>query len=144
MVEVKLPAFSWSCQKTTAFTEGIEFTIVTDHKIPILRDYSLAEIKNKCLQRLRMKINHLSYMVQWIKGADNKEADLLSRAPSSRATAEDKIDKPHDELPAVRNNPVAEPIPEVNPVSGEKYDQFIHEHFDISEPNSDLILKQII
>ena len=146
MVELELLAIAWSCQKTAAFTEGIEFTIVTDHKplIPILRDYSLAEIENKRLQRLRMKIDHLSYKVEWIKGADNKEADALSRAPSSRATAEDEIDEPHDELLAVVNNLVADPIPEVNAVFGEKYDQFIDENFDISEPNSDPILKQIL
>ena len=60
-----------------------------------MRDYSLAEIENKRLQRLRMKIDHLSYSVEWIKGCDNKEADALSRAPSSRATVDDEIDEPH-------------------------------------------------
>ena len=146
MVKLELLAIAWSCQKTAAFTESIELTIVTDQKplIPIPRDYSLAEIENKRLHWLSMKINHLLYKVEWIKGADNKEADALSRAPSSRATAEDEIDEPHDELLTVVNNLVTDPIPKVNAVFGEKYDQFIHEHFDISEPNSDPILKQIL
>ena len=81
-----------------------------------------------------MKIDHLSYKVEWIKGADNKEADALSRAPSSQATAEDKIDEPHDELLAVVNNLVAGQIPEVNAVFREKYDQFMDENFDIFYP----------
>ena len=30
-----------------------------------------------------MKMDHLSYKVEWIKGANNNEANALSRAPSS-------------------------------------------------------------
>ena len=94
MVEFKLLAIAYTCKKTATFTEGIEFTIVTDHKplIPILRNYSLAEIENKRLQPLQMKIDHLSYCVKWIKGADNKEADTLSRAPSSQPADKDELD----------------------------------------------------
>ena len=46
MVELELLAIAWACKKTATFTEGIEFTIVTDHKplIPILRDYLLYKI----------------------------------------------------------------------------------------------------
>ena len=62
MVELELLAIAWACQKTASFIEGINFMIVTDHKplIPILGDYSLAGIENKRLQRLQMKVDHLS------------------------------------------------------------------------------------
>ena len=96
MVELELLAIAWACQKTSDVTKGIN--LITKHKllIPILRDYSQAKIENNLLQRLRMKIDHLTYQVEWIKGAHNKEADALSRATSSWPTAEDEIDEPHD------------------------------------------------
>jgi hypothetical protein len=147
MVELELLAIAWACKKTAAFTEGIPFTIVTDHKplIPILRDYSLAEIENKRLQRLRMKIDHLSYSVEWIKGSDNREADALSRAPSSRATIEDEIDEPHDELQLVLHNLFVDQTPlEVNTVFGEKYDRYIDEELTPIEGTSDPIIQQLL
>ena len=147
MVELELLAIAWACKKTAAFTEGINFMIVTDHKplIPILRDYSLAEIENKRLQRLRMKIDHLTYQVEWIKGADNKEADALSRAPSSRPTAEDEIDEPHDfETNFIAAQLVVDPALEVNAVFSEKYDQMIDESICTTEPMSDPVIKQIL
>ena len=33
MVELELLAIAWACKKTPTFTEGIKFTIVTDHKL---------------------------------------------------------------------------------------------------------------
>ena len=147
MVELELLAIAWACKKTSAFTEGIAFTIVTDHKplIPILRDYSLAEIENKRLQRLRMKIDHLSYSVEWIKGCDNKEADALSRAPSSRATVDDEIDEPHDELQIVCNHLFGDSEQmECNAVFGEKYDRYIDEEYSPVQSNSDPIIQQLL
>ena len=100
-----------ACKKTAMFTEGISFTIVTDHKplIPILLDYSLTEIENKILERLRMKIDHLSYQVEWIKGSDNKEADAFSWAPSSWPTLDDEIVEPHDEVGCIVNHLFVDP-----------------------------------
>ncbi len=156
MVELELLAIAWACKKTATFTEGIEFTIVTDHKplIPILRDYSLAEIENKRLQRLRMKIDHLSYSVEWIKGADNKEADALSRAPSSRAMPDDELDEPHDEVIAVAafllvdpgtKTPMTINNAEVNAVFGsDHYDQAIDDAIRTTNVDSDPVLQQIL
>ena len=149
MVELELLAIAWACKKTATFTEGIQFTIVTDHKplIPILRDYSLAEIENKRLQRLRMKIDHLSYQVEWIKGADNKEADALSRAPSSRPTDDDELDEPHDELAGIINHIAIDPKPvaEVNAVFGDdKNDSFIDEALSTTDVTSDPLVRQIL
>ena len=82
MVELELLVIAWLCQKTTAFTEGIEFTIVTEQNplISILSNYSLAEIENKRLQRLWL------YKVEWIKGTDNKEAEQQLRMKSTSRT----------------------------------------------------------
>ena len=62
MVELELLAIAWACKKAAAYVEGIQFTIFTDHRplIPILKNCSLAEIENKRLQRLRIKVDHLT------------------------------------------------------------------------------------
>jgi len=112
----------------------------------------LAEIENKRLQRLRMKIDHLSYDVEWIKGADNKEADALSRAPSSRATTEDELDEPHDEAIAITaylsydsDGLSGSGQGEVNAVFGsDHYDAAIDDAIQTTETNSDLIVKQVL
>ena len=43
----------------------------------MLRDYSLKDFKNKRLQGLKMKIDHLKFEVQCVPGKRNKEADAL-------------------------------------------------------------------
>jgi len=144
MVELELLAIAWACQKTASFIEGINFTIVTDHKplIPILRDYSLAEIENRRLQRLRMKVDHLSYEVTWVKGQDNVEADALSRAPASRPRPEDEIDEPQANTVAL--SILMEPkTPNVNHVFGAPhYDQAIDEA--INEDNQDPLIQTLL
>ena len=44
---------------------------------------------------MRMKIDHLNYKVEYIKGSENFEADALSRAPRSYATADDTFEEEH-------------------------------------------------
>ena len=144
MVELELLAIAWACQKTASFIEGINFMIVTDHKplIPILRDYSLAEIENKRLQRLRMKVNHLSYDVIWVKGQDNVEADALSRAPASRPQPEDEVDEP--QANAIVLSIFMEPkSPSVNHVFGAPhYDEAIDAAIDEDTP--DPMIKKLL
>jgi hypothetical protein len=95
MIELELLAIAWAVKKCAPFIEGIGFELMTDHKplIPILNQYSLAEIENKRLQRLRMKIDHLQFHVTWIPGTKNEMADALSRAPVRQAVPEDEIDE---------------------------------------------------
>lgn len=95
MIELELLAITWAAKKTAAFIEGIKFELFTDHKplVPILEHYSLAEIENKRLQRLKMKIDHLQFEVRWIDGKKNVEADALSRAPLREATNDDLMDE---------------------------------------------------
>ena len=102
MIELELLDIVWSCQKTRMLIEGLSrknFTIWTDHMplVPILSKYSLPQITNKRLQRLRMKIDHLQFNIEWVKGKDNIEADALSRAPFKRATKSDEIDETEEE-----------------------------------------------
>ena len=97
MIELELLAVAWACQKAAAFVEGIKFVIVVDHKplVPIMTSYGLNDIENKRLQRLRMKLDHLSYEVIWIPGKDHVEADALSRAPVDQPSSEDEVDEPN-------------------------------------------------
>jgi hypothetical protein len=72
MIELELLAIVWAAQKTRMLIEGLSkknFTIFTDHMplVPILSKYSLPQITNKRLQRLRMKIDHLQFNITWIK-----------------------------------------------------------------------------
>ena len=59
----------------------------------MLRDYSLNDFKNKRLQGLKMKIDHLKFEVQCVPGKRNKEADALLWAPIDQATVEVDIEK---------------------------------------------------
>ena len=94
MIELELLAIVWATQKCYLFLEGLAHVdIITDHKplIPILNSYSLDQIQNPRLQRLRMKLQRFNYSAQWIKGKLNAEADALSRYPASFPTAKDEI-----------------------------------------------------
>ena len=98
MIELEMLAIAWACKKWSMFIEGLtkaQFTIWTDHQplVPIHTSYSLPQIENRRLQRLRMKVDHLQFSVQWVRGKDNVEADALSRAPCAKATHEDEIDE---------------------------------------------------
>jgi hypothetical protein len=71
MIELEMLAIGWACKKCSKFIEGLtkaQFTIWTDHQplAPILMSYSLPQIENSCLQRLRMKVDHLHFTVQWV------------------------------------------------------------------------------
>ena len=98
MVELELLAIAWAVGKARPFLEGIRFEIMTDHKplIPILNSYSLSDIENKRLQRLKMKLNGFTFEAFWVAGKDNVEADALSRSPVCQPTEEDEIDEENE------------------------------------------------
>ena len=98
MVELEMLAIAWACQKARIFVEGLpraQFEIWTDHAplVPILEKQTLPEIANKRLQRLKMKVEHLTFKTVWVKGIDNVEADALSRHPCARAQDDDELDE---------------------------------------------------
>ena len=98
MCELEMLAIAWACHKCAMFVEGLpraRFEIWTDHQplVPILEKQALPDITNKRLQRLKMKVEHLTFTTHWIKGKDNVEADVLSRHPCAKATEEDELDE---------------------------------------------------
>jgi hypothetical protein len=98
MTELEMLAIAWACKKCSMFIEGLtkaQFMIWTDHQplVQILMSYSLPQIENRRLQRLRMKVDHLQFTVQWVHGKDSVKANALSRAPCTVATPEDEIEE---------------------------------------------------
>ena len=98
MIELEMLAIAWACAKTRIFVDGLprdRFEIWTDHAplVPILENQTLPEITNRRLQRLKMKVEHLTFKTLWIKGKENVEADALSRYPCATAEPEDEIDE---------------------------------------------------
>ena len=98
MIELEMLAIAWACQKARIFVEGLprdRFEIWTDHAplVPILEKQALPDIANKRLQRLKMKVEHLTFRTVWIKGEKNVEADSLSRHPCAKASPEDELDE---------------------------------------------------
>ena len=98
MIELEMLAIAWACAKTRIFTEGLPrklFEIWTDHAplVPILEKQTLPDIANRRLQRLKMKVEHLTFKTVWVKGSNNGEADALSRHPCTNASPEDEIDE---------------------------------------------------
>ena len=100
MVELELLAIAWACKKARAFLEGVDFTVVTDHKplLPILNDYALGDIENRRLQRLKEKLQHYRFKTFWVPGKENEEADALSRAPIRNPEPEDLIDEEESQI----------------------------------------------
>jgi hypothetical protein len=90
-------------KKCAFFIDGLplkNFKIWTDQAplIPILNKYTLPEIENKCVQRLRAKLDHLQFNAVLIKGRDNTEADILSRIPYPKAGKEDIVNNEDDSV----------------------------------------------
>ena len=98
MVELECLAIAWACEKCRMFVDGLprsQFQVWTDHAplVPILNRQALPDIANRRLQRLKMKVDHLTFETVWIKGKENVEADALSRHPCAQATPEDELDE---------------------------------------------------
>ena len=92
MIELELLAVVWAYQKCRLFLEGKDFELVIDHKplVPILNSYSLDRVENSRLVRLLLKIQDAKFEARWVRGADHKVADALSRAPVDDPKPEDE------------------------------------------------------
>lgn len=94
MIELELVAVAWAVKKCNLFLDGLpHFDIVLDHAplIPLLNKYTLDQIDNPRLQRLRRQLDRYSFTASWIKGKDNNAADALSRAPTDKPSQKDEV-----------------------------------------------------
>jgi hypothetical protein len=98
------------------------FEIWTDNNplIAILYSQTLPEISNKRLQRLKMKVDFLTFTIKWIQGKNNVEADALSGHPCFQPIAEDQLDEGADAIVCVLALDVnvethTTRVPQVNP-----------------------------
>ena len=90
-IELEMKAIVYGMTKCSYYLLGTSFRLITDHRplIPILDKYSLDQISNPRLQRLRERIAAYTFTTSWLKGSLLCLPDALSRAPVSRPTAED-------------------------------------------------------
>ena len=81
-------------KKSKSFLEGLPlFEVVMDHRplIPILNDYTLDQLDNQRLLRLRLQMSRFSFHARWVPGKENVEADALSRSPVDQPTEADSL-----------------------------------------------------
>lgn len=94
MIELECLGAAWAMSKCKQFLEGLPtFELVLDHRplIPILNDYSLDQLDNQRLLRLRLKMSRFCFHARWVPGTQNIEADALSRSPTDKPTEEDLL-----------------------------------------------------
>ena len=92
VINFEMLAVVWALHKCRLYLSGTKFEIVTDHRslVPIL-NYSLDQIENPRLLRLRLKVQSFQFHVSWRKGTDNVFADALSRSPVNIPTPDEEF-----------------------------------------------------
>ena len=93
VIELEMLAVVLALHKCRLYLSGTKFEIVTDHRplVPILNSYSLDQIENPRLLRLRLKAQSFQFHVSWRKGTENVFADALSRNPVDIPTPEEEF-----------------------------------------------------
>jgi hypothetical protein len=89
---------SWKCLQLHGHVRRIGF-LLKDYQENYLKygqsmhleKQALLDIANR-LQRLKIKVDHLTFKTIWIKGKDNIKADAHSRHPYTKADPEDELD----------------------------------------------------
>lgn len=92
-IELEMLTVAWTMSKLKLYLFGLpNFILMTNHHplIPILNSYTLDAVENPHLQRLK-KISFI-FIVVWKAGKHYCIPNVLSRAPVSRPTPEDKRD----------------------------------------------------
>ncbi|CAF1473560.1 unnamed protein product [Adineta steineri] len=82
-------AIIYAIEKWHKYLDGRQFTIETDHK-PLLPLNLKQQLNSKC-ERWRLKLQHYTFTIRYIKGKHNTVADYLSRAPLDKE-ADDEDD----------------------------------------------------
>ena len=93
MIELELLAVAWAVNKCSIYLQGRQFELIVDHRplVPILNSYSLDQIENERLLRLRLKLVDYCFTTRWRKGKEHFTADALSRHPVEQASPEDEL-----------------------------------------------------
>eukprot|EP00117_Sycon_ciliatum_P031337 scpid17782/ scgid3606/ Retrotransposable element Tf2 155 kDa protein type 1 len=93
VIELEMLAVVWAVRKCRIYLSGAPFEVVTDHKplIPIINSYSLDQIENPRLLRLRLKLQAYQLQASWRKGSENAFADALSRNPVGIPSTTDEL-----------------------------------------------------
>jgi hypothetical protein len=90
-VELECLAIQWAVLKCDYYLRGDPgFQVLTDHK-PLLGVFrkDLHTLENARLMRMREKIQHYCFTVDWVAGETHKIADALSRYPVFTAQEEE-------------------------------------------------------
>ncbi|XP_065190961.1 uncharacterized protein K02A2.6-like [Sycon ciliatum] len=93
VVELEMLAVVWAVHKCKLYLSGTLFDLITDHRplIPIINAYSLDQIENPRLLRLRLKLQSFQVHASWRKGSDHAFADALSRNPVGIPSSDDEL-----------------------------------------------------
>ena len=91
--ELEMLAVVWALHKCRLYLSGTKFEIVTDHGplVLILNLYSLDQIENSRLLRLRLKVQSFQFHVSCRKSTENVFADALSHNPLDIPTPEEEF-----------------------------------------------------
>jgi transposase InsO family protein len=92
IIELEMLGVVWAVKKLRVFLQGLpEFEIKVDHRplVPILNSYTLDQVENLRLQRLKEKLQMYNFTASWQSGKDHALADALSRAPLNDPVPED-------------------------------------------------------
>ena len=79
IVEKEAYAIYYALQKLDHYLHGAKFRIRTDHKP--LKYLLMSEMKNRKIQMWAIAISSYDCQIEYVKGKDNEQADMLSRLP---------------------------------------------------------------
>ena len=86
IIEKEAYAIYYALQKLDHFLHGATFTIRCDHKP--LKYLLSSEMKNRKIQMWAIAISSYNCKIEYIKGKDNEQADMLSRLPHDESANE--------------------------------------------------------
>ena len=91
-IELEMLAVVWATRKCNVYLQGLtNYQVVVDHKplLPILNSYTLADISNPRLQRLKEKLAGYMFHATWQAGKDHVVPDAFSRSPVEQPSQDD-------------------------------------------------------
>ncbi len=90
-IEKEMLAITYGLEKFHHFTYGREVKVVTDHKPLVAITNKPLSMAPRRLQNLLLKAMNYSYSLEYKPGTEIPVADMLSRAPTSKAQEEEVV-----------------------------------------------------